>query len=179
MRKLFISNWLLLLSVIFIVMISYAAENISNTIPKWLYLAFSFIVLTLGRYVLSAIVGQRLFIDSQIVEANKVKYAVLRNKDYKNILEVKLFFELFENNDPDRRIDSHTLLRSENVALSSIAAVTGSSEEHIVFVALPEKIVELWQQKIGEKRNVFLKLGVTSVHYLTGYRDLKTQELVF
>lgn len=172
------SNWILFLSACFVALISYSAENLAQNFPKWLFVAGSFIVLTLGRYVVSAILGQRLSIDGQVVEVSGTKYAVLSNADYTHILEVKIFFELYENNEPETRSDSLTLLFSESVAISSISAVVGHSKKHVVYVALPKRVLEIWQEKAKSDRNVFLRLGVTSVHYLTGYRDLRTQDLV-
>ena len=172
------SNWVLLLSICFVALVSYSANTLSHEFPKWLFVAGSFIVLTIGRYIVSAMLGQRLSIDDHVLDVNGVKYAVLNNADYTHIIDVKIFFELYENNDPDFRLDSLTLLRAENIAISSISAVVGQSKKYVVYVALPEKIIEIWQEKRKSSRNVFLRLAVTSVHYLTGYRAIRTQDFV-
>ena len=175
------SFFLTVLFILLAILVAYAAEHLHNTIPASLVAAVTFIILTLARSVLFAMLGQNLTIDKSLSERNGVKHVVLRNGDYQNILEVKVFFEIYERASEESAFDESVLLHAENIALSSIQAARSGSEkkEYELWLALPEKTVAAWEVSKSDKGYVYMMIGVTSVHYLTGYRDLKKRELIF
>ncbi|MBV8868210.1 MAG: hypothetical protein JOY65_02170 [Acetobacteraceae bacterium] len=145
------------------------SSGFSDELTRWIWTVMVFMIGLLGRNALNVLWEQRLYVANEAFSFHGKPHILVYNMNYGNLIDMKVSFELVELLKDVHAPTSARINLVETISLSSMPARRGKTGFGMLYIEVPDKILERWRNSASDSECRLIVRG-TSVHPFSNFR---------